>query len=203
MRTLSKAVGLIVLGASSYPLAAASVFADFNGDGIRDPSFSLGVGGSVTVGIYADVDNAHDGLTSYGVLAALSAAGIIEIDGATAPLKLANVKSDLQWDSPDNKTLSGNNTDVFDSSLVNAPSGSSVHLFDVVYHALAPGLVTLALGESTPGNPAFDGFVGLDGHAYDSEITFQSSQITVVPIPTLLIPFGLGLCGLLKRRVRS
>lgn len=177
-------VGALIAAPSGNAL---TVFADFDGDKVHDGAISVANAAPFVLSFYAEVDNAHGGLTGYGVELSYGEPPI----GVVAP---ADVVSDGQWTLPETVSVASGSVEAFDGDLFGSFTGT-VHLFDVTFAALAPGTTTMNIGNIHPALPLFDGFAGFDGFVYDAEVSFQPTVVTVVPEPGVLVLLSLGVLG--------
>jgi hypothetical protein len=199
LNSLTLALGLFHLSTGN---ASLSVFADADGDGVYDSIFNTTPGAVFKLSVYANEDGLHEGLTSYGINVDLDSP--LKIAGASANDQLANITSASQWDLPESKSITST-IEVIDGSFFDSFSGL-VHLFDMTLLAPnTPGSYNVSFKNVEP-DLTFDGFVGFDGFVYDPTITFETTQIKVVPIPAALPLFASALFGLswqLRRRTST
>lgn len=189
--TVCTALGLAALAS---PAHAVDVFIDFTGDQIGDAVHVVAPGEIFTGSVYASLDDTNDGLASFGVSLTFDEPPITISD---APSKLNNVTIDPQWSFVPTKSVGAGALDAggsLDLFATEGPHGPAVHLFDVVFEALNPGLTPLAWGLQDP-TPGFDNFVAFDFTSLDGDVSFMASEVQVVPVPAALPLLASALMG--------
>lgn len=194
MKKILVGTALAAALALSGSASALTVFADFNGDGVYDPTFDLT--GSVTVDVYAQATAAEDdagGLISFATEGTLNPTGLVNVT-------TGNIES-VPWFVGPELELDANSVRASGGTLGD-PVPSLVKLFSVELTRVAFGLTTLSFADWDK-SPTFDGYVLADGTVLDGTVEHLSTEIGPVPIPAAAWLFGsalLGLVGLGQRR---
>ena len=193
IKQMTTSIVLVTLGLFTAPVGALTVFTDLDGDMLYDSQGTFVPGDIFTASIYADVDNAHGGLVGFGVSMTFDEP---PISVNAVPTQLSNIIIDPQWNFLPTKSVGVGVLTAAGSSFMSFV-GPSVHLFDATFVATANGISVLTMTDETPN---FGDFAGLDGFDYDAsgELSFLSTEIKVVPVPTALILFGSGLLGIIS-----
>ena len=193
IKQMTTSMVLLTLGLFTAPVGALTVFVDLDGDMLYDSQGTFIPGDIFTASIYADVDNTHGGLVGFGVSMTFDEP---PISVNAVPTQLSNVVIDPQWNFLPTKSVGVGVLTAAGSSFVSFV-GSSVHLFDATFVAMANGISVLTMTDEIPN---FGDFAGLDGFDYDAsgELNFLSTEIKVVPVPPALVLFGSGLLGIIS-----
>lgn len=187
----------VVIGFSAMA-SAASVFFDFNGDQLQDTSWLLNVGDSLTADIYFSPDqpDAHNGLQTAGVEVQFD---ITHFDAVSASSNPAFYIPMVGLPDIDND----NGTVGIGAGMLTSVTGDAILIGSVNFQCIAAGTSALSTGQLFPDSPGFDSLVAGDQHVYDSEVIFESADVSSVPIPGAIWLLGtgfLGLAGLRRRR---
>lgn len=190
---ISGMAALVVGLGVSTTSAAQSVFFSAEPDGTRDPLISAPPGSSFTAHIYADIDDMHGGLVSWGVE--------VGYDPSKAQLTVPCCETDPQWTLPEtiDTSVSGK------VSMVDGRIGDGIAAPPAIYLGNISFEITDEMGwilwmqDVFPDSDGFNGFVAADGYVYDGSIEYLPTQVNVsaVPIPAAAYLFGSGILGLI------
>jgi len=198
MKKIFSTVLLLSALLSTSVYSMTTVYFDFNGDGLMDSDLLFTSGSSFTVDVYVSgIDNTHGGLISWGT----------ELSFDNTFLTSSSYTIDSLWPLPgvDNNIDNASGTvELLAATFLGGQTGT-LKLASITFDAMFEGSTILSIGELFPGNSTFTGFAGMDGHDYDAELTYFSSDITItaVPLPGAIFLFVSGLLGIAGFNLRS
>lgn len=203
---IGKSIKAVVAGVATYlamspSCFAFSVYADFNGDMVYDPTINVLAGSTITASVYASqtaIEVATNaGLNGFGV--DLTTGGM-PISGNT----INSIVLDPQWNFATDKTISDPTVAsarvVGNTLIAGGFSDLTVHLFDITLDV--PDTVGATYSFNFADIPG-DTFVTQNFFVYDPYVVFAETQVSAVPVPAavwLLLSGIVGLAGISRPR---
>lgn len=186
------AVSLVLMSLQTVQ-AAPVVYFDFDGDGLKDSSFSAALGDTLTASLYVtNVDSLQGGLFGWGT----------EINFLNSELSANSYSIDSQWYLPGVDNFIDNNNSLVSlySTRLSGLTGT-IKLAEISFTTLSAGSSLLSMSELSAGKLNFVGFGGAASYNYDPQIMFGEATATInvsaVPVPPAILLFVSGLIGLM------
>lgn len=194
----------VVFSAFTISSAAPTVYFDFNGDAVADPSIGpIATGSSFSANIFIDgINGPNDGkLISMGLQFTYDPAQI-HVDS----LDINTIWLDVTPPSgPEIDNTSGL-AEMIGGTLGDGFTGT-ILLGTAQFTCMSQGISDIILDELHPTSPLFDSFVSNNLTVFDQIIDFGETNVTQtpIPLPSTLSLTGIGLLGLAKvrRKIRG